>query len=266
MTTESQSQSTTLYYKAGGSDKVYHAAIEASGTGFVVNFAYGRRGSTLQTGSKTPSPVDHAAAKKIFAKLVQEKTAKGYTPGEDGTPYQHSEQESRSTGILPQLLNAIEENQAQLLLADPAWWTQEKFDGHRILIRKAGDQITGINRKGLTIALPQPIGDFARTLGSGQWLMDGEALGDRFVAFDLLENACIDLRKEPYRRRLKMLYDLVTAAPTRPIAAAGNRHEQLPPSRPCSIASTKAKAEGIVFKEADAQATPPADPTAVAPL
>ena len=42
MTTASQSQSTTLYYKQGGSDKVYTAAVEPSGAGFIVTFAYGR--------------------------------------------------------------------------------------------------------------------------------------------------------------------------------------------------------------------------------
>ena len=48
----------TLYYREGSSDKVYQAAIEPAGDGFVVNFAYGRRGATLTTGTKTSSPVD----------------------------------------------------------------------------------------------------------------------------------------------------------------------------------------------------------------
>ncbi len=43
----------TLYYRAGTSDKVYQAAIEPAGPQFVVNFAYGRRGATLTTGTKT---------------------------------------------------------------------------------------------------------------------------------------------------------------------------------------------------------------------
>ena len=32
----------TLYYREGSSDKVYQAAIEPAGDGFVVNFAYGQ--------------------------------------------------------------------------------------------------------------------------------------------------------------------------------------------------------------------------------
>ena len=92
----------TLYYRGGSSDKVYQATIEPKGEQFVVNFAYGRRGSTLQTGTKTPNPVDYATAKATYDKLVKEKMAKGYTPGENGTPYQHTDNEPRATGVLPQ--------------------------------------------------------------------------------------------------------------------------------------------------------------------
>jgi hypothetical protein len=42
----------TLYYREGSSDKVYQVSIEPQGEGFVVNFAYGRRGSTMNTRTK----------------------------------------------------------------------------------------------------------------------------------------------------------------------------------------------------------------------
>ena len=51
------------------------------------------------------------SAKAIYDKLVQEKKSKGYTPGEDGTPYQHTDKEQQVTEILPQLLNAIEKDE-----------------------------------------------------------------------------------------------------------------------------------------------------------
>ena len=82
-----EAESITLYFREGGSDKVYQARIEPDGELFRVNFSYGRRGSTMQTGTKTSSPVDYDTAKGIYDKLVREKTAKGYTPGQDGTPY-----------------------------------------------------------------------------------------------------------------------------------------------------------------------------------
>src|SRR2546423_15324556 len=98
MQTATQAERITLYYRQGASDKVYHVAIEPSGTGFVVTFAFGRRGSTLQNGSKTTSPVDHAEAHRIYEKLVKEKVQKGYTPGEEGTPYQQTGKQERATG------------------------------------------------------------------------------------------------------------------------------------------------------------------------
>src|SRR5437762_2932708 len=150
-------ESITLYYREGTSDKVYQASIEPSGELFVVNFAFGRRGSTLSTGTKTMSPVDYATAKTIYDKLVREKTGKGYTPGEEGTPYHQTDNEQRSTGLLPQLLNPIDENAVRQLIHETEHCMQEKFDGKRVLLRKQNGDITGINRKGLTIGLPSSI-------------------------------------------------------------------------------------------------------------
>ncbi|MEN9576913.1 MAG: hypothetical protein RL514_4768, partial [Verrucomicrobiota bacterium] len=50
-------KTTSLYYRQGSSDKEYHVRLEAKGDGFVVNTAFGRRGSTLSTGTKTSAPV-----------------------------------------------------------------------------------------------------------------------------------------------------------------------------------------------------------------
>jgi bifunctional non-homologous end joining protein LigD len=144
-----------LYYREGSSDKVCQAAIEPAGNQFVVNFAYGRRGATLTTGTKTSSPVDYSAAKKIYVKLVSEKKAKGYTEGADGTPYQHTDKQA--SGILPQLLNPVEEAEVELLLRDDNYCAQEKFDGKHLLVRKQDDDLEGINKKGFVVGLPQTV-------------------------------------------------------------------------------------------------------------
>ena len=245
--TQTQDQRITLYYREGSSDKVYQAAIEPSGPGFIVTFAYGRRGATLQTGTKTNGPVGFDEAKRIFDKLVKEKTAKGYTPGEDGTPYQQTAKQERSTGILPQLLNSIEEHEAQRYIADTAWWAQEKFDGRRIMIRRTGDQIIGINRLGLSVDLPKPIVDHAQALAGQHWLIDGEAVGDVLHAFDILESACADFRSQPYVKRLRELERILgtdQAAPVRvvPTAKTATAKQKL-------LGTLKgASREGMVFK------------------
>jgi hypothetical protein len=64
MNMTTQNDRVTLYYRQGSSDKVYQAAIEPKENGFIVTFAYGRRGGTLNTGTKTSSPVDRSTAQK----------------------------------------------------------------------------------------------------------------------------------------------------------------------------------------------------------
>lgn len=80
-------KTTSLYYRQGSSDKEYHVRLEAKDDGYVVNTAFGRRGSTLSTGTKTSSPLEYEAAQRLFEQLVNEKKAMGYTEGANGTPY-----------------------------------------------------------------------------------------------------------------------------------------------------------------------------------
>ena len=62
---------------------------------------------------------------------------------------------------------------------------QEKFDGRRLLIRKTIAGIEGINRKGLIVSLPCPLVEDAEAL-RGSFIIDGESVGEHFMAFDLL--------------------------------------------------------------------------------
>ena len=69
----------SLGVREGNSDKVYIVDLcEVSRGKFVVNFQFGRRGAPLKEGTKTDAPVAEPTARSIFAKLVEEKTRKGY--------------------------------------------------------------------------------------------------------------------------------------------------------------------------------------------
>lgn len=214
-----RSENVTLYFTQGSSDKVYNASLEeVSKNGFLVNFAYGRRGATLKTGTKTKVPVDYESAKKLFDKLVKSKTVKGYTPGEEGSQYVHTDNDMRETGVRCQLLNPAEEAQAEQLIQDDAWWAQEKHDGKRMLIRKGdgqgatdslADTITAINRSGLSVGMPDAILNSANSVDQS-YLVDGEAVGETLYVFDLLEIGNRDIRAEPFSQRLAQLENLAS--------------------------------------------------------
>jgi bifunctional non-homologous end joining protein LigD len=244
--------SSTLYYREGSSDKVYQAAIEETTGGFVVNFAYGRRGSTLNTGTKTQSPVPFDQAQQIFEALIKSKLAKGYTPGEEGTPYQHTDKEERSTGILPQLCNPIDSAEVKELIADNHYYLQEKFDGRRILLQKNPQGVVGINRKGLIVGLPKPV-EKAALLYVANFLLDGECIGDVFHAFDILSLGEDNLRTRPCRERLRILQETLRLCLP---------HLQLVETVISTAGKTErflnlrlAHKEGVVFKRADAPYT-----------
>jgi len=246
------SERVTLYYRQGSSDKVYQAAIEPMGDEFVVNFAYGRRGSTMTTGTKTSSPVDHAAARKIYIRLISEKKAKGYTEGADGTPYQHTDKQP--SGILPQLLNPIEEADVERLLRDDDYCAQEKMDGHHKLIRKQGEHVEGVNKKGLISGLPETVtGELC--IMPGSFVTDGEQIGDDYHVFDLLEWDGENLRPLPYRKRRAQLMELLSGSQLQHIRLVGTAFTTAQKIDLLNRLRGENR-EGIVFKRLDAPHAP----------
>lgn len=76
-----------LGYREGKSDKVYEIdLVEVAPAQHVVNFRYGRRGSTLREGTKTALPVSLEKAGAVFNALVSEKTKAGYKVLGDAAP------------------------------------------------------------------------------------------------------------------------------------------------------------------------------------
>ena len=238
----------SLFYREGSSDKEYHAHIEPKGDGFVVNFAYGRRGSTLQTGTKTSSnPVDYDAALAVLDKLVKEKKAKGYSEALNGSPYQHSDKAGQKTNLLPQLLNANDEHQVIQLIEDPAWCMQEKMDGKRVLLRKENGTIEGINRKGLVIGLPQSIITSVEAI-PGDFVFDGECIGEVLHVFDLLFVNGKDIRTKPYRNRYVDLFNVMAKGLPKHIHILPSYADSLDKAKWLKLYKDR-KAEGVVFKQ-----------------
>jgi bifunctional non-homologous end joining protein LigD len=241
-------KSTTLYYREGSSDKVYNVSIEEEKGAHRVNFSYGRRGNTLITGTKTNSPVSLDKALVIYGKLVSEKVAKGYTEDVAGRTFTGIPQvEAKKTGVLPQLLNEIEESEIEKYINDPEWCAQEKYDGVRRMIIKTGSDVVGTNRKGLALGISQEIVDAVNLVADQDFILDGEAIGDTIVVFDC------PVYQLPFTDRYKILLNnfvfdekilklAPTAWTTKEKADLYNRLK-------------KGNAEGIVFKKINSEYT-----------
>jgi bifunctional non-homologous end joining protein LigD len=242
----------TLYYREGSSDKIYQVAIEEQNGGFVVHYAYGRRGQNLTTGTKTSEPVTRKEAEKIFERLVSEKLRKGYREmGESVVSHTVALPENR--GILPQLLNPMSEEELEMLLDAPNWLMQEKKDGRRLLLKKEAGVVTGINRRGLACGLPENIIQDSRAL-PGDWLIDGEIIGTVYHAFDLLEHDG-SYRRHPLKERLVALLNLLASGQApwiRFVPAITGR----PMKRRFMDNCREEGLEGVVFKRIDSPYIP----------
>jgi bifunctional non-homologous end joining protein LigD len=256
-TTTPTLQSASLNFREGNSDKVYHAAIEPKGEGYLVTFSYGRRGNTLSTGTKTTHPVSLAEATKVFDKLIASKLAKGYqysaASAGESKPYQQTGDEGRDSGIRCQLLNAIDESELSRLLTGRTHCLQEKHDGRRLMVRKQGDTITGINRRGLVVAIPDAIREAFEHIPFDV-LIDGEAVGETLHAFDLLEVKGNCFRHRRYIDRFAGL--IMTIPPNLP--ALRWVSTSVDPNDKVEIYEElrATNREGVVFKEVDAPYSP----------
>jgi bifunctional non-homologous end joining protein LigD len=255
----------TLHYAEGGSDKLYRISIEPADALFVVNYANGRRGSTMATGTKTNSPVAWPEARKICNKLLSEKVGKGYNPiagsalGEQAAEGVAVVSRPADTGVRPQLLNPVGAADLERLLQDDTYIAQPKHDGERRFARVTSGVPEGINRKGQTIGLPAAIGNAVVALAA-DILVDGEQVGDVLYIFDLLKLDGDDFTGQPLAQRLAALSRLLSESraplggppPLQRVETAFGEQEK----RALLDRIAAAGGEGVVFKRLDALYVP----------
>src|SRR6202041_4101994 len=117
-----ETETIELYFQQGSSDKVYRLQLESVEEQWSVNAQWGRRGSALQSDTKGSS-VAYEEAKRVYDRIIREKTGKGYriaqattngdTPISVGLPAS-----KEKSGHVPELLTPIEEPEALLLAQD----------------------------------------------------------------------------------------------------------------------------------------------------
>jgi bifunctional non-homologous end joining protein LigD len=227
-TKDSKLRRAHLFFREGGSDKVYHVWMEETAGGlYLVAASWGRRGATLQQGVKC-KPTSNEEATNVFVKTVNEKISKGYKRSEDDPSNlvkaaldsgrmviipvcAPPKAQATTPKYLPQLLNPIAEGEAEHLIrraeADH-WGAQEKYDGHhKIIVTDAVGGYT-LNKKGELCGISAAVQEYAMGL-KVNCVLDGESIGDKFYAFDLLKLNGVDLRGRPYGTRYKTLLDLL---------------------------------------------------------
>src|ERR1700723_1227299 len=146
-----------LYFQQGSSDKVYRLQLESVEEQWSVNAQWGRRGSALQSDAKVSS-VAYEEAKRVYDRIIREKTGKGYqiaqaTTNGDAPISVGLPASKEQSGHVPELLTPIEEPEALLLAQDASWWFQQKFDGRRLAVQKVEGKYAGINKLGQVVPI-----------------------------------------------------------------------------------------------------------------
>lgn len=203
-------ESVSLFFKDTTSDKEYRIHLLQRGTGWVVDYQNGRRGSTMAGDTKTKTPVSFEEAKKIYEKLKKEKMKKGYTPHQSGQAYLLTPDDGRNSGVRVQLANSVDDNNVSSLIDDDKYLAQEKHDGERRGLIVDGDNVSGFNRDGLIVPLPEKMVKDVKKLtdkikNNGRSVFDGEIMGERIVIFDILELDGKDFKDVSLKDRMEVL-------------------------------------------------------------
>ena len=194
-----------LYFQQGSSDKVYHLQLESVEEQWSVNAQWGRRGSALQSDAKVSS-VAYEEAKRVYDRIIREKTGKGYRIAQATTngnkPISVGLPSAKEhSGHAPELLTPIEEPEALRLEEDVSWWFQQKFDGRRLAVQKSDSKYSGINKLGQIIPIDSRLAGSLDLVQAQGFLADGEITDSHFYIWDLLSVDDTDLRIQPYEIR-----------------------------------------------------------------
>ncbi len=197
-----------LYYQQGSSDKVYQLQLESAEDKWSVNAQWGRRGSALQSDVKASS-VTYEEGKRVFDRVVREKTGKGYrvaqTNGAASPAISVGMPTKEFSGHAPELLTPIEEREALDLMPNLSWWFQQKFDGRRLAVQKTSGKYSGINKLGQIIPIDAQLAASLDNVRADSFLVDGEITNSKFYTWDILTLNGDDLRSHPYEVRYSHL-------------------------------------------------------------
>ncbi len=145
--------------------------------------------------------------------------------------------------IIPQLL--LDCLDADALFADDAFAAEEKLDGDRCFVSKAGDYVAATSRTGLAVRLSDEMIALAMLSGE-RFVIDGEMMpGGEFVAFDILAHSRSDCLNWANSARAELLR---AVSPFRVVERASGITDKLA----LFFRVRESRGEGIVFKAINA--------------
>lgn len=280
-------------HEGGTSDKVYYVWIESAGIGdkYYVRYSHGRRTGTLRQRLKTESgPVGISEAEKIYNKILVDQLAQGYNhipptgvlpdgteasapalgdpapvagppmAGGEDSPVVITPPPKVTVTVhdlrkppAPMLPTPINAEGVLLRIGDPMWYLERKHDGWHVFIEKVGEKITGWTKTLKPMDLPPEYCSVLQTHFPWDFILDGEACGNIFWAFDILQlegQECISMPYEERKLNLGMLFRSVGKQSTiRQVYTAETREEKIDYWSKLQRWGIQGKAEGAVLKD-----------------
>ena len=257
-------KTTEMFFQEGSSDKVYNATLVQTPSGaYTLRVEWGKRGSPLKSGTKALE-VSLEAAEKALEKVVRQKSKKGYeirtvehAPADVAPPVGEgsgSKVAGEGRERLPQraqLLNVVDDDELEVLLADAQVIAQQKLDGMRLLVHVREGAIVATNRDGFVTGLPPALAEALAAAPVGT-VFDGELMKDAapvYWLFDLLAHGAEDLRGLGYLERYARLTGAGVEAEGVVIVPTASGPEE---KRRLLKRLRAQSAEGVVFKAAAA--------------
>lgn len=238
----------SFYCQENSSDKEYHMQVAEVDGGFVVKYQYGRRGSTLTPGIKPAKPIPLDKAIKQFDSMCKERIGKSYTRADSTGTAAIDTVAREKSGLLPQLLNAIDESALTTLFQDNAMCMQEKQDGERVMVSRKDDVVVASNKLGFTRPLPQEVIAAILKLPCTEAILDGELVGNQYRIFDILSLDRVCQRKHGYLRRYTVYTAFLADCGSPALKAVTGWFK--PEEKKTHFERIKqAKGEGVVFKD-----------------
>ena len=137
-----------------------------------------------------------------------------------------------------------------LYLNSPLWAMEQKLDGHRVMIQVVQGKAQALNRYADRRDMPGHLQRAFTSRFKGEWLFDGELVGDLYYVFDVLVVHGNDVSKSSWADRNALLQrEVQNMAGVEVVKSWTDSSEKHRMFKLCS----ETQVEGVIFKRVDAR-------------